>query len=76
MAPELKPVIGQNEYLIGPEVDLWAFGILLYEMCMAYKPTQVKNYKYGTGPIPFMPRHWKKLSKQGALVQDLIVQCL
>jgi len=22
-------------------------------MAVAYKPTAIKNYKYGTGPIPF-----------------------
>lgn len=35
MAPEVK---GKN-ILVGPEIDLWAFGILLYELAVAYKPT-------------------------------------
>jgi serine/threonine protein kinase len=39
MAPELAPVPGQKEYMVGTEIDIWAFGVLLYEMCVAYKPT-------------------------------------
>ena len=35
IAPE---VYGKN-ILIGPEIDMWAFGIVLYEICVAYKPT-------------------------------------
>jgi serine/threonine protein kinase KIN1/2 len=35
IAPEIK---GNNK-LVGPEIDMWAFGIILYEMCVAYKPT-------------------------------------
>ena len=58
IAPEIK---GSNK-LVGPEIDMWAFGVILYEMCVAYKPTQVKNYRYGNGPIPFRQRDWKKLS--------------
>jgi len=27
--------------MIGTEVDLWSFGIVLYELAVAYKPTQV-----------------------------------
>jgi len=72
IAPEIK---GNNK-LVGPEIDMWAFGLILYEMCVAYKPTQVKNYRYGTGPIPFRPRDWKRLDKQGETVQDLILKCL
>ena len=37
-APELT----RDGVLVGPEIDMWAFGILLYEMCVAYKPTAVK----------------------------------
>ena len=35
IAPEIR---GTN-VLVGPEIDIWAFGIILYEMCVAYKPT-------------------------------------
>ena len=35
MAPEIQ---GKN-ILVGPEIDTWAFGIVLYELCVAYKPT-------------------------------------
>lgn len=32
-APEIA-----DEAWIGPEVDIWAYGIVLYEMAVAYKP--------------------------------------
>jgi protein-serine/threonine kinase len=34
IAPEIK----YEDSLIGPEIDVWAFGVVLYEMCTAYKP--------------------------------------
>ena len=72
----IAPEIQGKDILIGPEIDMWSFGIVLYEMAVAYKPTQVKKYQYGSGPIPFRPRDWKKLSQGGKLIQDLICQCL
>jgi len=72
IAPEVK---GQD-IVVGPEIDMWAFGVILYELCVAYKPTQVKEYRYRDGPIPFRERDWKKLTNKGADVQDLIVKCL
>lgn len=35
MAPEIK----QNNSLIGPEIDMWSFGIILYQMSVGYLPT-------------------------------------
>ena len=57
IAPE---VIGNN-ILVGPEIDMWALGVILYELCVAYKPTQVKSYQYGQGPLPFRERDWRRL---------------
>ena len=57
MAPEIKT----NNTLVGPEIDVWAFGVILYEMAVAYKPTQVRRYQYKDGPIPFRARDWKHL---------------
>jgi serine/threonine protein kinase len=62
----IAPEVSSSMVPVGPEIDMWAFGIVLYEMCVAYKPTQVKNYRYGQGPIPFRPRDWKKLTNAGA----------
>lgn len=70
----IAPEIGSKNSLVGPEIDMWAFGVMLYEMCTAYKPTKVCNYRYGkrqlrvyfllgSGPIPFIDRHWKKFDK-------------
>jgi serine/threonine protein kinase len=35
MAPELK----KANTLVGPEIDMWSFGVLLYQMCVGYLPT-------------------------------------
>lgn len=35
LAPEVQ---GKN-IIVGPEIDVWSFGIVLYELCVAYKPT-------------------------------------
>lgn len=43
IAPEVK----SKDSLVGPEIDMWAFGIMLYEMCTAYKPTKLQSYRYG-----------------------------
>jgi serine/threonine protein kinase len=43
IAPEIAP----KNTLVGPEIDMWGFGVMLYEMCTAYKPTKLQNYRYG-----------------------------
>ena len=68
----MAPEIGKG-LLVDPSIDMWAFGVVLYEMSIAYKPTAVKNYKYGSGPIPFRAVDWRKRDKT---LQDLIEQCL
>jgi len=72
----IAPEITGKDILIGPEIDVWSFAIVLYEMAVAYKPTKVKAYQYGKGPIPFRPRDWKKLSDKGEPIMDLITRCL
>ena len=37
IAPEIQP----KNTLVGPEIDMWGFGVMLYEMCTAYKPTKL-----------------------------------
>ncbi|CAI2363348.1 unnamed protein product [Moneuplotes crassus] len=69
MAPELT---GKDIH-VGPEIDMWALGICLYKMCVAYPPNQVRGYEYGTGPIPFVKRDWRKIDPD---FQDLIKQML
>ena len=63
MAPEL------GKGAVGSEIDMFGFGVVLYEMATAYKPTAVKNYKYGSGPIPFRNVDWRKRNPQ---LKDLI----
>lgn len=60
----IAPEVGPKNTLVGPEIDMWAFGVMLYEMCTAYKPTKLLNYRYGSGPIPFRDRDWKKYNRQ------------
>ena len=43
----IAPEIGPKNSIISPEIDMWAFGVMLYEMCTAYKPTVLRNYRYG-----------------------------
>jgi len=68
MAPEIK----SNSY-VDEKIDMWALGIVLYKMSVAYKPTQITGYKYGDGPIPFRRVDWRKRSKE---LQDLITGLL
>ena len=58
MAPELE-----NNLELTQAHDMWGFGICLYEMAAAYKPTAVRNYSYASGPIPFVNRDWRKRNK-------------
>ena len=57
---------------------MWSFGILLYELSVAYKPTQIKNYRYSpVDDIPFWQADWKRRPQKSArLLQDLIAGCL
>jgi calcium-dependent protein kinase len=44
-------------------------------MAVAYFPTAIKKYTYGSGPIPFRQADWKEF-EAGELIQDLIERCL
>jgi serine/threonine protein kinase len=68
MAPEIK-----SRSYVDAKVDMWALGVVLYKMSVAYKPTQIAGYKYGKDPIPFRPADWKKRSLE---LQDLIEKLL
>lgn len=68
IAPEIK-----NSSYIGMEMDIWSFGLTLYEMACAYKPTQVKNYKYETGELPFRKYDWRGKSEE---LKKLICACM
>jgi serine/threonine protein kinase len=57
MAPEL----GKGP--VDSSIDMFSFGVVLYEMTTAYKPTAVKNFKYGSGPIPFRNVDWRKRNR-------------
>ena len=42
IAPEIK----SSNTIIDRSIDMWAFGVMLYEMAAGYKPTQFRNYTY------------------------------
>lgn len=52
---------------------MWAFGVMLYEMCFAFKPPVLKNYVYGSGPIPYEARALRKINKH---ILPVIEGCL
>jgi serine/threonine protein kinase len=68
IAPEVK-----SHCSIGTEVDIWCFGLMLYEMAVAYKPTQIKNFSYSDGDIPFRKIDWRRKSPE---LMDLIQLCM
>jgi hypothetical protein len=43
-------------------------------MAVAYLPTAIKQYKYGTGPIPFRKVDWREYDFDR--LKDLIEACL
>ncbi len=55
-------------------VDMWSFGVSLYHMAVAYLPTAIKQYKYGSGPIPFRICDW--VGYDFHKLRDLIEECL
>lgn len=58
---------------VGPEIDVWGFGLILYQMAVAYKPTQIKNYSYSSGEIPFRKFDWRRRNPE---LKDLISKCM
>jgi len=43
----MAPEIVFEEHMITAAIDMWGFGICLYEMAAGYKPTSISNYRYG-----------------------------
>jgi serine/threonine protein kinase len=64
IAPEAK-----SYWYITTAVDMWCYGLILYEMAVAYKPTVMKNFSYSDGEIPFRKVDWRRKSPQ---LTDLI----
>lgn len=64
--PYMPPELKFSNLEVGPEIDMWSFGIVLYQMCVGYLPTAIKGYTYESGPIPFIARNWRHFSDKGA----------
>ena len=60
---------------ISPAIDMWAFGIVLYEMAVGYKPKKISHLQLPqlTPGVPFFKKNW--VQKDPNLV-DLIRRCL
>lgn len=37
----IAPEVGKRDSLVGPEIDMFALGVILYELMAAYKPTKL-----------------------------------
>ena len=37
----IAPEVGGKNSLVGPEIDMFAFGVIMYELMSAYKPTKL-----------------------------------
>ena len=67
------PEVGKETY-IDPSIDMWAFGITLYQMAVAYLPTAIKQYRYGSGPLPFRKIDWNPFNFEK--IKSLIESCV
>ncbi len=68
-APEIT-----KECFVDQSIDMWAFGLCLYQMAVAYLPTAIKQYRYGSGPLPYRKVDWSTFKFEQ--LKDLIDNCV
>ncbi len=68
-APEVH-----NDCLVDCSIDIWSFGVSLYKIAVAYFPTDIKKYQYGSGPLPFRESDWENFDF--FMLKNLIERCL
>ena len=80
----MELIVGTQDYqapemasatYVSPAIDMWAYGIMLYEMAVGYKPKKIKhlNMPQLADGIPYFKKNW--LQKDPNLI-DLIKLCL
>ena len=65
----------RDETTVTGAIDMWAYGIVLYEMAVGYKPKQIKhlNLPELVEGTPYFKKNW--VQKDPHLI-DLIRRCL
>lgn len=80
----MKALVGTEDYQapemakdawITTAVDMWAFGIVLYEMAVGYHPKKIMHLQLPklTEKIPYFKKHWVN---KDPLLLELIKKCL
>lgn len=67
MAPEIK-----EDAMITQAVDVWAYGIVIYKLAVAYFPSTCRDYKDGQDPLPKYKRDWTTFSDT---LFDMLLEC-
>jgi len=67
-APEVS-----SKVMVTQAIDMWSYGVILYELAVAYKPTGLKNCISNLEWPPFIESAWKKIDPN---LKDLIRLCL
>jgi serine/threonine protein kinase len=65
------PEVGAGVEVDG-KIDIWSFGICLYEMAVAYKPSVMDPKFKTTGSIPFRDRDWRNMDQLKDLISCML----
>ncbi len=68
----MAPEINEKECEVTTAIDMWSFGICVYELAVAYRPT-VMDKKFKNNGVSFFAWDWKKYDIG---LQDLVKKML